>query len=577
MTLRKKSLPNCFAPSTLIHIKLRILNGSFVSLLLVAGTIVCSAQGTPTLSGNNAFTGNNTFANLNNIIYVDGVKFACNDVGLNAAIAAAEGANDAGGIVDASACDAATETIASTVNVGSPATGKPILLRLNTRAAWTCTITSDIPCWAVTSGSSIACPGAHGVNFCSLDVSSSANVSDIVKATPDNISHVASHILLDSIEVKNDLHGVISGAGIDLGGVYDTQLFNVTVGADGMRGLWIHDLSSTVGCNSIHAYGLVLDGHDSAGSRPLVIETTNRGGCGGIHFFGGDFGHPGSGDFLVEVNGHGETGLFGIDFHGIYNESNSSDGTTAVYKIADAGLTSMDGIFINRLAAGASNPGLAYSETAAGLTHEMTGRNLTVTGGTSCTNTITNSVPGPGTGNLSSCNVSEYVPLSSEVVTEMLQVGSLKETSSGATTINGNLNVLGTLTKSAGSFKIDHPLDPDNKYLEHSFVESPDMMNLYNGIAVLDFRGEGWVELPGYFEALNRDFRYQLTAIGTSAPGLYIAHEVIGNRFKIAGGNPGTKVSWQVTGIRHDAYADAHRIRVEEEKRGIERGHHLDP
>jgi hypothetical protein len=142
---------------------------------------------------------------------------------------------------------------------------------------------------------------------------------------------------------------------------------------------------------------------------------------------------------------------------------------------------------------------------------------------------------------------------------------------------SGNVSVTGTLSKGSGSFKIDHPLDPANKYLYHSFVESPDMMNIYNGNVVLDANGEAWVELPAYFEALNKDFRYQLTAIGAPGPNLYIAQEISGNRFKIAGGNPGMKVSWQVTGIRHDPFAEAHRIQVEVEKTGKERGKYIHP
>ena len=141
---------------------------------------------------------------------------------------------------------------------------------------------------------------------------------------------------------------------------------------------------------------------------------------------------------------------------------------------------------------------------------------------------------------------------------------------------NGNAHVNGTLSKLGGSFKIDHPLDPANKYLSHSFVESPDMMNVYNGNIVLDAQGQAVVELPDWFEALNRDFRYQLTTIGGYAP-VYVAQEVQGNRFAIAGGTPGLKVSWQVTGIRHDPYADAHRIPVEELKSDSERGKYLRP
>jgi hypothetical protein len=149
--------------------------------------------------------------------------------------------------------------------------------------------------------------------------------------------------------------------------------------------------------------------------------------------------------------------------------------------------------------------------------------------------------------------------------------------SSGNGHYAGNLNVTGTLTKGGGSFKIDDPLDPENKTLSHSFVESPDMMNLYNGSVRLDARGEAWVAMPEYFQALNRDFQYVLTSVGSSQPRLYIAREMKGNRFKIAGGGPNGKVSWMVTGIRQDAWANAHRIPTEEEKPPQERGKYLHP
>ena len=136
----------------------------------------------------------------------------------------------------------------------------------------------------------------------------------------------------------------------------------------------------------------------------------------------------------------------------------------------------------------------------------------------------------------------------------------------------GNVNKTGSC-----SFKIDHPLDPENKYLRHSAVESPDMKNIYDGVAVLGAGGDALVELPGWFEALNRDFRYQLTPIGAPGPHLHVAEEISGRHFKIAGGQPGMKVSWQVTGVRHDLYANAHRRPVEEEKPANERGYFLHP
>lgn len=141
----------------------------------------------------------------------------------------------------------------------------------------------------------------------------------------------------------------------------------------------------------------------------------------------------------------------------------------------------------------------------------------------------------------------------------------------------GNLSVTGTLSKGAGSFKIDHPLDPKNKYLYHSFVESPDMMNVYNGVIELGSDGSAVVKLPSYFEALNRDFRYQLTSIGMAQPDLHIALEVANNEFVVSGGKPYGKVSWQVTGIRKDPFANAHRIIPEVEKEPEMKGYYLHP
>jgi hypothetical protein len=46
-----------------------------------------------------------------------------------------------------------------------------------------------------------------------------------------------------------------------------------------------------------------------------------------------------------------------------------------------------------------------------------------------------------------------------------------------------------------------------------------------------------------------------------------VAKEIQNNQFTIVTSKPGVKVSWQVTGIRQDAYAKAHGVKVEEENR----------
>lgn len=139
----------------------------------------------------------------------------------------------------------------------------------------------------------------------------------------------------------------------------------------------------------------------------------------------------------------------------------------------------------------------------------------------------------------------------------------------------GDVVVLGTLKATSKLFQIDHPLDPANKYLNHASVESSEMKTIYDGVTVLDADGQAVVELPTWFEALNKNVRYQLTAIGGAAPNLHIAEEVSGNRFRIAGGPARLKVCWQVTGVRHDAFARTKPLSVETEKASNERGYYL--
>ena len=140
----------------------------------------------------------------------------------------------------------------------------------------------------------------------------------------------------------------------------------------------------------------------------------------------------------------------------------------------------------------------------------------------------------------------------------------------------GDVRVKGALVKLGGGFTIDHPLDPEHKTLTHSFVESPDRKNIYDGVVTTDRDGLAVVELPEWFEALNRDFRYQLTVIGVFAQAI-IDTEIANNRFTIRTDRPNVKVSWQVTGIRHDPWANAHRIEVEKAKPPEEQGLYLAP
>ncbi len=102
------------------------------------------------------------------------------------------------------------------------------------------------------------------------------------------------------------------------------------------------------------------------------------------------------------------------------------------------------------------------------------------------------------------------------------------------------------------------------------------MKNIYDGNVTTDATGSAIVTLPDYFETLNRDFRYQLTVLGQFAQAI-VSRKIAGNSFEIRTDKPGVEVSWQVTGIRQDAYAREHPIVVEEAKPAEEQGMYLYP
>lgn len=143
-------------------------------------------------------------------------------------------------------------------------------------------------------------------------------------------------------------------------------------------------------------------------------------------------------------------------------------------------------------------------------------------------------------------------------------------------------------------FRIDHPEEPSNKYLQHYAAESPEVLNIYSGKVTLDSKGEATVEMPSYFARVNRDPRYSLTPLGASMPNLHIAEEISEAAltaaarmppgqpgpivaFRVAGGVPGKRVSWEVKAVRNDRYSQERPARVEVDKIGIEAGRYLHP
>ncbi len=140
------------------------------------------------------------------------------------------------------------------------------------------------------------------------------------------------------------------------------------------------------------------------------------------------------------------------------------------------------------------------------------------------------------------------------------------------------INYQGSLTDSESNpvANGDHNLDPECQYLYHSSINAPEMANIYSGNVTTNENGEAIVALPDYFEALNENFRYQLTVPGDFAQ-VIISQEISENQFAIKTDKPYIRVSWQVTGVRKDPWTEANHTKVEIYKSGKEKGLYLHP
>jgi hypothetical protein len=152
--------------------------------------------------------------------------------------------------------------------------------------------------------------------------------------------------------------------------------------------------------------------------------------------------------------------------------------------------------------------------------------------------------------------------------------GMVNSSSTGyAVFATGNTGSSGTK-----SFVIDDPRDPANKILKHFSIESNEVLNIYRGTEVFGTNGSVVVELPGYYDAINKNASYQLTPVGASMPNLYIEREAMDGTFIIGGGIAGKKVSWTLTAERNDPYLQQYpENRKTELDKGKKRGSYLMP
>lgn len=379
--------------------------------------------------------------------------------------------------------------------------------------------------------------------------------------------------LVGSGVTTNTASGVIGKANATTGTVYGVTGISMSSTGIGVIG----DARATTGAN----YGIYGMSASTGGTGIMGQATAASGLTTGVWGRVSSTTPGASGVFGEALGTSGQTaGVYGINAstggYGVYGESTTATGTT---------------VGVRGLSASTAGYGVYGSNTAAtGMTVGVYGQNQSSSSGSGwgdADNKAAGVIGRGGTGTsqyqagvygylIGSGDNSGGVVGACSLGTVWGGLGYKTGGTSYAGYFNGNVNITGSISKGSGTFKIDHPLDPLNKILYHSFVESPDMMNVYNGNIITDANGKAEVILPSYFEALNKDFRYQLTVIGQFAQAI-IEDTVKNNRFTIKTDKPNVKVSWQVTGIRKDPFAEKNRVIPEVEKNEFERGKYLHP
>lgn len=436
-----------------------------------------------------------------------------------------------------------------------------------------------------------ATPGGGGGDITAVNTAAGSGLTGGVQSGDANLS-----IANNGVTTSRIVDGAVTGAKLNvpfdlIGNTFPQALFNVTntgtgTGADIRSGAARALFAQSAGNHAILGNSQSA-GH--AGVAGMNAANNNEGYLGG----------PSSGAWGKSSTGYGVRGE-STNASGVYGISSNADGIIGVTTASSGLFAGVWGNSTNRcgvIGSSSGNDGVR-GESSAANSSGVYGLNGSTTGGYGVYGAVDRSLSGYGIYGVNDLRGTggylgnEYGVKGWQGTTYEGMLGFSDGGVFGRHTptnnygylgmatraglFSGNVDVIGNVSKSGGSFKIDHPLDPANKYLYHSFVESPDMKNIYDGVVTLDGNGEALVQLPSYFDALNEDIRYQLTCIGGYAP-VYIADEVRNNSFRISGGKAGLKISWQVTGSRKDAYAKAHPIIPEVEKSNDERGMYLHP
>ncbi len=386
---------------------------------------------------------------------------------------------------------------------------------------------------------------------------------------------------------EGNLHatGVISGNGTGLTGVNADQLDGINSTA------FLQAIPNPLSLTGSVAFGSIISGTNNGSSgRGVFGEATSATGTN----YGGRF-------ETASTSGRGVYGLATADTgsaHGVFGVSQSSTGR-GVYGSAsatsgvnyagyfDSNSTTGYGVFAN-----SAGPYGVYGQSASTSGHGVFGEATATTGLTFGGRFYSDSTFGSGVyGEATATTGTTYGVWGRSKSTGGVGVFGVATATTGTTYAvygrsdsngasaysvyaQGKLGASGTKT-----FRIDHPFDPENKYLLHYSHEGPEPQNVYNGNVVTDAKGYATISLPDYFEEINKDPRYTLTIIDDSDDFVLakVVREVRNNQFTIRTNKPSVKVSWRVDAIRNDRWVQKRGAPVEVDKEGPEKGRYQHP
>jgi len=342
-----------------------------------------------------------------------------------------------------------------------------------------------------------------------------------------------------------------------------------------------------------------LAGNDVADTAATVAGGWNNSAYGRYSFVGGGNDNSANSNYATVGGGYSNSAsnTYAMVGGGYDNNANgyiatvgggSSNSASSNYATVGGGFDNNASDYYATVAGGWGNSAGDYCATVAGGTmNTANGNTATVSGGYGNRADSLYSTVGGGSSNSARSNyatvsgghgdtAAAYCSFATNYSTKV----DASDTNSAAFTTSHTVgpNQVRAAAFSTGTlvFTMDHPDDPMNKILNQHAMGSDEAILFYRGTVILDAGGKAVVNLPNYFNKINRNPMIQLTGVG-SPDVVYVADKIKDGHF-VVGGKPGMEVYWAVTAERTDIHARIAYVKtpVVQEKTGEMRGHSYD-